>query len=1160
MATSSIRVWEWCFISAEPRFCCNHTNNELLTVLVANREYHKNECHTLRHVFGARGDLRDGVAYADEGTLVYAAGRSAIICQVEARSQRVIQGTPESESISAVSLSPSRKGGAPDWTLVVWMWEKAKVAASLKTTNHHAAPVHQVAFHPQDPAVLSVVGDGICKTFRLADSLLKLLPSSITKRDQQNYVCHAWLPADVDRCVVATDNGELLLLENGEYKTTIPYTWEGRSIECIIGYSKGFIVGGERGRVTVFERADPGDGGSPAYRPGRTARVLPPSGATASTMPVSEMSGSSISGPSGLGPGGSGLTAAEVALRVRSLALSPSEETLVAATRGGNLLTLALSASDMMLKADEEARFEPLQHGFHMQGVTGLDLCIRKPLAVTCSTDKSVRVWNYLERTCEMVKFFPEEAHSVAFHPSGLHILVGFADKLRLMNLLMDDIRGDDARLVTAGADGAVYEWRLRDCKREREHVLKGCAYAAALPAPPDGRTLVAVGSDRTLKELDEAAQLIKEHDANGVVLTQLAVSTSGRALFAGTEKGGLRTYRLPLTGEFQEHPCTSSSITRLRISCDESMLFCGSEDGCLFIYDLRDKEARSAKREKETLTYAEEVLVTKVDLEEKRARMQELETQVNELTMQNEYQLRLKDLNMNERIKDLTEKFTHELDSAKLKYELLLQEKNEAELEADERMRRAEEKSKEASSALEAQFQGKVMAEMERYGLLQAERDSLDARWEEQNALLVESHERVIQELTEEYEARLQEEALALNRARQEGRDAQREADEARKQIEEDADREIEELKERYEGKLGAEREAGLRLKGENGIMKKKFNALQKDIEDQKEEIKALELYATITGLEKDINGLKKEIKERDETIGDKEKRIYDLKKKNQELEKFKFVLDYKIKELKRQIEPREAEIADMRARIHAMDGELERYHKSNAALDLTITDLHMKLDGVQKEAVVLRRKFADATSVITAFQHDLQEAVDHILDPTALTEAVKKLYQRHAADIAARPKADPDTDIHREYARQREYLERSIEALKRKLSKDVDLHRTENTRIVAENVALIKEINELKREIKSLKQSSTQQRSTTRSMDGAEALMSPGRAKQKSMRRTPSRKGEGDPLSPGDEDKDSNINSKYYEQVQMRPKSRERLPPMEGFNHQDALLSPTS
>jgi len=46
-------------------------------------------------------------------------------------------------------------------------------------------------------------------------------------------------------------------------------------------------------------------------------------------------------------------------------------------------------------------------------------------------------------------------------------------------------------------------------------------------------------------------------------------------------------------------------------------------------------------------------------------------------------------------------------------------------------------------------------------------------------------------------------------------------------------------------------------------------------------------------------------------------EKRIYDLKKKNQELEKFKFVLDYKIKELKKQIEPREKDIKQMREQI---------------------------------------------------------------------------------------------------------------------------------------------------------------------------------------------------------------------------------------------------
>lgn len=48
-------------------------------------------------------------------------------------------------------------------------------------------------------------------------------------------------------------------------------------------------------------------------------------------------------------------------------------------------------------------------------------------------------------------------------------------------------------------------------------------------------------------------------------------------------------------------------------------------------------------------------------------------------------------------------------------------------------------------------------------------------------------------------------------------------------------------------------------------------------------------------------------ELAERDTTIRDKDSKIKDLYKKTQELEKFKFVLDYKIKELKREIGPRE-------------------------------------------------------------------------------------------------------------------------------------------------------------------------------------------------------------------------------------------------------------
>jgi len=289
---------------------------------------------------------------------------------------------------------------------------------------------------------------------------------------------------------------------------------------------------------------------------------------------------------------------------------------------------------------------------------------------------------------------------------------------------------------------------------------------------------------------------------------------------------------------------------------------------------------------------------------------------------------------------------------------------------------------------------------------------------------------------------------------------------------IEEDGDREILDIKNTFEKKLREEREANMRLKGETGIMRKKFTSLQKEIDDHKEEIKKYQaetakLNNVIRNLEKDIASLKKEIQERDETIQDKEKRIYDLKKKNQELEKFKFVLDYKIKELKKQIEPRENDIKAMKEQIQEMESELERFHKQNTQLELNITELRQKLKATEKEMHEERQRVRDVEAVVRRFKTDLHNCVGYIQDPKLLKESVRALYQKHVQEDITET-ASVDADIQKEYARQREHLERSVASLRKKLTKDTEIHRADNVRIMQENVSLIKEINDLRRELK--------------------------------------------------------------------------------------------
>ena len=65
-----------------------------------------------------------------------------------------------------------------------------------------------------------------------------------------------------------------------------------------------------------------------------------------------------------------------------------------------------------------------MQGQFHKGEITGLDVCIRKHLIVTCSRDNTVNIWDYVTRTLEIQTTFAEECLAVAFHPSGLHLVV----------------------------------------------------------------------------------------------------------------------------------------------------------------------------------------------------------------------------------------------------------------------------------------------------------------------------------------------------------------------------------------------------------------------------------------------------------------------------------------------------------------------------------------------------------------------------------------------------------------------------------------------------------------------------------------------------------------------------------------------------------------
>ncbi|XP_004484496.1 cilia- and flagella-associated protein 57 isoform X1 [Dasypus novemcinctus] len=1143
------------------------------------------------HVFGLRAHVANNIFFFDEQIIIFPSGNYCVKYNVDQKWQKFIPGSEKSQGMLALSISPNRRylaisetvqekavitiyelssipcrkrkilsnfdfpvqkfismafspdskyllaqASPPESNLVYWLWEKQKVMAIVRTDTQNNA-IYQVSFNPQDNTQVCVTGNGIFKLLRFGEGTLK--QTNFQRGEPQNYLSHAWVSDD--KIIVGTDTGKLFLFESGDqrWETNImvkeptnelknleviqesesliefpPISSPVPSFEQIVKtsshghlslpqvfaiavYSKGFACSAGPGRVLLFEKMEDKD----FYRESREIWI--PMDLQSSDPSQSDKQD------------------------ILCMCFSPSEETLIASTSKHQLYSITMSLTE--ISKGEPAHFEYLMYPLHSAAITGLATCIRKPLIATCSLDRSIRIWNYESNTLELYKEYQEEAYTISLHPSGHFVVVGFADKLRLMNLLIDDIRSfkeysvrgckeccfsngghlfaavngnvihiftttslenisnlkghtgkirsivwnaDDSKLISCGTDGAVYEWNLSSGKRETECVLKSCSYNC-VTISPDGKVIFAVGSDQTLKEIADSS-VLREMSAFDVIYTAIAISHSGRMMFAGTSVGTIRAmkYPLPVQKEFNEYQAHGGPITKMLLTFDDQYLLTAADDGCLFTWKVFDKDGRGIKRERE-VGFAEEVLVTKTDMEEKAQVMLELRTRVEELKMENEYQLRLKDMNYSEKIKELTDKFIQEMESLKTKNQVLRTEKEKQDIMHQEHLDDLLDKQSRELQDLEYCNNQKLLLEYEKYQELQLKSQRMQEEYEKQLRDNDETKSQALEELTEFYEAKLQEKTTLLEEAQEDVRQQLREFEETKKQIEEDEDREIQDIKTKYEKKLRDEKESNLRLKGETGIMRKKFSSLQKEIEERINDIETLKgeqlkLQGVIKSMEKDIQGLKREIQERDETIQDKEKRIYDLKKKNQELEKFKFVLDYKIKELKKQIEPRENEIKVMKEQIQEMEAELERFHKRNTQLELNITELWQKLKATDKEMRRERQKERDLESLVKRFKTDLHNCVTYIQEPRLLKEKVRGLFEKYVQRADMVEIAGMNTDLQQEYSRQREHLERNLATLKKKVVKESELHRTDYVRIMQENVSLIKEINELRRELK--------------------------------------------------------------------------------------------
>jgi len=452
------------------------------------------------------------------------------------RKKLITYGDLGSSEIRSISFSEDGKfmcvqACGPDWNLVLWNIEKtAKVICSLRTTISEDSPIHQVSFCPWDSSIILLLGKNICRLYRFQDGQLKLYPF-VMRRENINCVSHCWMPDD--NLVVGTDTGDIMFIENFEYRGIISnHTGSNDSDWAHPAYSMtphttGFVIGTSNGEIRFFERNDD----------------LKEKYSYESSCKLDSSKGNIVAFATG------------------------SDDMLVCATSRQQLLSLsltnALSGKERDVNAPHWA--ENILTPFHAPNahgdasITGIDTALWRQILVTCGKDKTLRVWNTFDKRMELMKEFDEEPLSLSMHPSGMYVAVAFSEKILILSLLLDSIvvnreisvrqcfsvkfaRGGhflacangthvqifstftgalmatlrahnnkiksilwmnyDSKVVTIGSEGVVYSWEICPTVKRPEQFVGAIPIAGGC-GTLDGNRIYISTQDKLLRELD---------------------------------------------------------------------------------------------------------------------------------------------------------------------------------------------------------------------------------------------------------------------------------------------------------------------------------------------------------------------------------------------------------------------------------------------------------------------------------------------------------------------------------------------------------------------------------------------------------------------------------------------------------------------------------
>eukprot|EP01063_Lacrimia_lanifica_P035883 TRINITY_DN695_c0_g2_i1.p1 TRINITY_DN695_c0_g2~~TRINITY_DN695_c0_g2_i1.p1 ORF type:complete len:1359 (+),score=645.67 TRINITY_DN695_c0_g2_i1:82-4158(+) len=1023
--------------------------------------------------------------------------------------------------------------------IYLWQVDKAKMLGFSELQIQ----VSKVSISPWAHWAMCTTGPNSLRIWRYQDKQLKSM-DPLPRKTEYQLTSHAWF--DDDRLIAGTLEGDIIVIDNCEVKRVLRNVFGSPTappasgdapppipVNAVYSIGRGFACGGEEGWFALYERTYDADCFQ-CYK-----RFVTPHAST-----------------------------------IVDVTVSPNEESLICAHDDNELSHFSLANVDIIdhEKPEEvQQAFRLLPVGFHNDTVTGIDVCVQRSVIVTASEGGHVRIWNFVKKRMELRKHFKDAAtdgvYSVSINPSGDRLLVGFKYKLCMYTILRDSLHfcqefsmkqckqvrfsnggqyfaavvvnriyifnaysfepmghlpdhssvvksfcwsRNDQLIISAGFEGAIYEWNVQTCKRNdnAEYSAKAVSFSC-VQYDDASQLVVAIGSqnvaegpysegDITLRALKLGAgsttrqeppistatigTTTSKHSHHRFTTSEMAISAHAGALFVGTNLGELLVYTWPLATGGQVQPDLTLELHRgeilfCQLTVDERYLSTVGDDGCMFLYEvdtLLDGKVPPPRRAFNFSLFDGITTVLHTDIEEKQREVNNLQTQLSE-------EQRSRRMEVEQTVTQYSKMLEKTVKEAEVQIADVLQQRNDTSrrmLETSDTMKREaadlEEQRMRDVQELETLHSKRIKEQMGRNEVLTEEKNDLIVRYENKIHRL--------QKERQDEKAKMQQEhaATVAHLEKQIGglaKDKQRGEEEAKAVLvdtEQENEEELAAKEKKMRLELDAKEAERLRAISDACMYRRKQDKheqeMQKQARELEEMVEKLRKKDIAIGEAERLNTtLKTEIQVRNESVSASERKILELKRQNAELEKLRYVLTFKFNELRKEVLPKEESIREMNDKIEQMDHELERIGIDRDTLQQTLSQKDDKISVIIKEMGSKDRHLDDKARILQLLLKELARVIENT-EPKKVVYRVKEIIEAYSQFGKGKEKLDQSKMV--EFERQRFYMEAQLSAAKKQNMRREEHMRQDSQRKTTENTLLVREINDLRHHNKLLYQ----------------------------------------------------------------------------------------